>query len=280
MPDRSRHSLLITGCSSGIGYTAAKELLARGYDVLASARRRDDVAELQREGIPAIQLDLADSDSIHAAVGEFDRRNGGRLHGLVNNGAFALPGAVEDLDRDAMRQQFETNVFGTIELTRALLPMLRESGDGRIIMLNSILGLVAMPWRGAYNASKFALEGFTQTLRLELAGSGIRVVTITPGPIETRFRINAQQAADRHVDMDNSRHREQYERLREQRQREDGSMPMSQPPGAVVRRIVTALEAPRPRLRYVITRPARWLVLARRILPERWLDALLRRASR
>lgn len=281
MPDFSRRTLLITGCSSGIGYTAAKELAARGYDVIASARRADDVDNLRKEGIPSIQLDLADSDSIHAAVAEVRRRSNGLLYGLVNNGAFAMPGAVEDLSREAMRSQFETNVLGTMELTNALLPLLERSGEskagpGRIVMISSILGLVAMPWRGAYNASKFALEGFTQTLRLEVADRGIRVVTINPGPIESRFRLNAQGVADAHLDIDGSRHREQYEKLRRERRREDGKMPMSLPPEAVVRRIVIALESRRPALRYFVTQPAHWLALAKRILPERWLDAILR----
>lgn len=277
MPDRSRRTLLITGCSSGIGYFAAKELMARGYSVIASARSDADVENLRRENIPAIQLDLADTASIQAAVAEVSRRSNGRLSGLINNAAFALPGAVEDVSRDAMREQFETNVFGTIELTTALLPLLEKSGDGRVVMINSILGIIAMPWRGVYNASKFALEGFTQTLRLEVADRGIRVVTITPGPIESRFRLNAQRHADRHLDTSASRHRETYERLRKEREREDGRMPMSLPPEAVVRKIVHALESPRPKLRYLVTRPAWWLYHLDRLLPERWLDAILRR---
>ncbi|MDX1443631.1 MAG: SDR family NAD(P)-dependent oxidoreductase [Gammaproteobacteria bacterium] len=280
MPDNSRRTVLVTGCSSGIGYTAAKELMARGYDVIASARRPEDVDTLRKEGIPSITLDLADSGSIRAAAEEVSRRSGGRLFGLVNNGAFALPGAVEDLDRDAMRRQFETNVFGTMELTNALLPLLEKSGGARIIMISSILGLVAMPWRGAYNASKFALEGFTQTLRLELADRGVKVIIINPGPIESRFRLNAQQHADDHLALESSRHREVYEKMRASREREDGKMPLSLPPEAVVRRIVTALESSRPAMRYLVTRPAHWLALAKRLLPESWLDAILRRASR
>ena len=284
MPDNSRRHFLITGCSSGIGYTAAKELAARGYAVIASARRDEDVTNLRREGIPAIRLDLADSESITAAVEEVRRRCDGRLFALVNNGALAIPGAVEDLSRDAMRQQFEPNVFGTMELTNRLLPLLEksagETGHARIIMISSILGLVAMPWRGAYNASKFALEGFAQTLRLEVAERGIQVVTINPGPIESRFRLNAQREADAHLDMDKSRHREKYEKLRAERERQDGKMPMSLPPEAVVRKIVTALESSRPALRYLVTKPAHWLALLKRWLPERWLDGILRRVGR
>lgn len=282
MPDRSRHHLLITGCSSGIGYTAAKELAARGYQVIASARQQADVDNLRREGIAAIRLDLADSGSIAAAVAEVERRCNGRLYGVINNGAFAVPGAVEDLSREAMRVQFETNVFGTIELTNALLPLLENSvpeknGAARIVMVNSILGLVAMPWRGAYNASKFALEGFAQTLRLELAGRNIRVVILNPGPITSKFRLNAQREAEQHIDLSGSRHREQYTRLQKEREREDGKLPFSLPPEAVVRVMIKALESPRPAARYLVTGPAHCLYWLDWLLPETLLDRILRR---
>ncbi|MCG8434943.1 MAG: SDR family NAD(P)-dependent oxidoreductase, partial [Gammaproteobacteria bacterium] len=193
--NKDRKTILITGCSSGIGYTAAKELSARGYQVFAAARKSADVDRLKREGLTTLQLDLDDTASIEQALASTLEQTGGQLYALINNAAFAVPGAVEDLNRDAMRQQFETNVFGTMELTNRAIALMRRQGYGRIIMVSSILGRVSMPYRGAYNASKYALEGFCDTLRLELHKSGIRLSVINPGPIESRFRENAIQTA-------------------------------------------------------------------------------------
>jgi len=184
-------TILITGCSSGIGYTTAIELQKRGFNVIATARKVEDVDCLAQEGLTALQLDLADSVSIQQAVKQIIELTDGEIYGLFNNGAFGQPGAVEDLSRDVLRYQFETNVFGTQELTNLIIPLMRKQGHGRIIYNSSVLGLVAMTYRGAYNASKFALEGLADTLRLELQGSGIHVSLIEPGPILTNFRQNA-----------------------------------------------------------------------------------------
>ena len=277
MPENSRRSVLVTGCSSGIGYVVAKELTARGYRVFAAARKPADVERLQSEGLEGVLLDLDNAASIEHALARVLHATGGELFALVNNAAFAVPGAVEDLDRDALRAQFETNVFGTLDLTRQVIPVMRRQGQGRIVMISSILGLVAMPWRGAYNASKFALEGFTDTLRLELHGSGISVSTINPGAIESRFRSNAVRAADAHVDMNNSRHRANYDRLRRYAADPAGKMPGSAPALALVRPIVHALESTRPRSRYLVTPGARLLALVKRLLPAGLLDLLVRR---
>jgi len=272
-----RRSVLVTGCSSGIGQVAATELAARGYRVFATARKEEDVATLAAAGLDAVLLDLDDTASISRALDSILASTGGELYGLVNNAAFAVPGAIEDLGREAIRAQFETNVFGTLDLTRQVLPVMRRQGYGRIVMISSILGLVAMPWRGAYNASKFALEGFTDTLRIELHGSGICVSTINPGAIETRFRKNAVRAAERHVAMDTSRHSDSYVRLRALAEDGSGRMPGSAPPEKVVRPLVHALEATRPRSRYLVTNGARLLALLRAVLPARVLDSLLLR---
>ncbi|HEX6929095.1 MAG TPA: SDR family NAD(P)-dependent oxidoreductase [Gammaproteobacteria bacterium] len=277
MTGKSRRSVLITGCSSGIGFVAAKELAARGYRVFATARHDADVETLRAEGLNALPLDLDDPASIPVALESILVQSGGELFALINNAAFAMPGAVEDLDRAALRAQFETNVFGTLDLTRRVIPVMRRQGHGRIVTISSILGLVAMPWRGAYNASKFALEGFIDTLRMELHGSGIFVSTINPGAIETRFRKNAIHAADSHVDLKASLHREQYTRMRRFAEDAAGRMPGSAPPAAVVRPIVHALEAARPRRRYFVTAGARVLYALKLLLPGAILDAVLRR---
>ncbi|MCK5890057.1 MAG: SDR family NAD(P)-dependent oxidoreductase, partial [Methylococcales bacterium] len=179
----NQKTIFITGCSTGIGYTTAVELKKRDYRVICSARAMTDVLRLQTEGFEAIPLDLADSKSIHHAVNELLMLTNGKIDALFNNGAFGQPGAVEDLTRDVLKNQFETNFFGTHELTNLILPLMREQGHGRIIYNSSVLGFVAMKYRGAYNASKFALEGLVDTLRLELQQTNIKLSIIEPGPI-------------------------------------------------------------------------------------------------
>lgn len=203
--------ILVTGASSGIGYYCAIALHHAGFKVVATCRRQEDVDHLRGENISCIQMDLADSDSVQRAVVEFFTISHGQIYALFNNGAYGQPGAVEDLTRSTLRKQFETNVFGWCELTNLILPKMIEQGYGRIIQNSSILGFVAMPFRGAYVASKFALEGLTDTLRLELKGTGVFVSLIEPGPIRSLFRKNALKALHENVDIKNSRHREKYQ---------------------------------------------------------------------
>ena len=269
-------AVLITGCSSGIGRALARGLAARGYRVFATARREADVAALAAEGFESHRLDLAEPDSIRTAVAAVLSAAGGRLHGLVNNGAYGQPGAVEDLSRAALRAQFETNVFGAQELTNCLLPAMRAAGAGRIVQISSLLGFVCLPFRGAYNASKYALEALSDTLRLELAGSGIHVALIEPGPIRSRFRANAYRALQAHVDIRRSPHRALYEAVME-RLRAEADVPFTLPPEALLAPVCHALEHRRPRTRYRVTVPARLLWPLKRLLPDRWLDALVLR---
>jgi NAD(P)-dependent dehydrogenase (short-subunit alcohol dehydrogenase family) len=275
----SRRALLITGCSSGIGYHCAHAMAARGWRVFATARNTEDVERLTGEGLEALALDLDDPASIHAAVDEVLARTGGTLDALFNNGAYGQPGAVEDLSRDALRAQFETNVFGWLELTNRVLPAMRAQGHGRIVQNSSVLGLVALKWRGAYNASKFAIEGLTDTLRLELAGSGVHVSLIEPGPIASRFRDNAMAAFDRHVDRERSPHKAYYERMENRRRKPQKPTPFTLGPEAVQKRLVHALESPHPRRRYPVTFPTYLFAALRRVLPARALDRILARAS-
>ncbi|MBF0180000.1 MAG: SDR family oxidoreductase [Magnetococcales bacterium] len=268
-------NILLTGCSSGIGRLAAVTLRERGWRVFATVRRERDVAPLREIGFEACRLDLADSDSIREALDWVLDRSGGRLDALFNNGAYGQPGALEDLSREALREQFEVNLFGTHELTRRVIPVMRAAGGGRIIQNSSVLGFVALKYRGAYIASKFALEGWTDTLRLELAGSGIRVILIEPGPIATRFRANGLAAFQRHIDAQGSIHREAYRQEVARLGNETSGTPFTLPPEAVVRRLIHALESPRPRLRYRVTTPTRMFAILKRLLPAAWLDAIL-----
>jgi NAD(P)-dependent dehydrogenase (short-subunit alcohol dehydrogenase family) len=272
-------TVLVTGCSSGIGLCVAQGLKARGWRVFATARQPADVERLRADGLESLPLDLRDSDSIRAAVAEILHHTGGRLEALFNNGAYGQPGAVEDLSREALREQFETNLFGTQELTNQVIPAMRRQGGGRILYNSSVLGLVALPYRGAYVASKFALEGLADTLRLELVGTGIHVGLIEPGPILSRFRDNAHAAFQRHVRAEASPHREQYAAMEARLLKEGPAAPFTLPPEAVLKRVIHALESPRPRARYPVTLPTYLLAALRRLLPARALDRVLRRVG-
>jgi NAD(P)-dependent dehydrogenase (short-subunit alcohol dehydrogenase family) len=272
-------SVLITGCSSGIGYTCAHGLARRGWRVIASARKPADVERLCGEGLTAVQLDLDDPESIGQAVGQVLEVTGGTLDALFNNGAYGLPGAVEDLTRAALRAQLETNLLGWHDLTCRVIPIMRRQGHGRIIQNSSILGLMPLPYRGAYVASKFALEGLTDTLRLELAGSGIAVSLIEPGPILSRFRANAHRAFKAQIDAEGSVHRAAYQRAEVRLSKEGPAQPFTLPPEAVLKKLIHALESPRPRPRYYVTFPTHLFGFLRRVLSSRGLDWVITRVS-
>jgi short-subunit dehydrogenase len=273
----SSKTILITGCSTGIGYTTAVELKKRGHNVIATARKQEDVLRLQQEGFTAIQLDLADSNNIQQAVNSAIELTGGKIDALFNNGAFGQPGAVEDLTRDVLRFQFETNLFGTHELTNLIIPVMRKQGHGRIIYNSSVLGLVAMTYRGAYNASKFALEGLADTLRLELYGTNIHISLIEPGPILSDFRKNAFALYKKNIDPVHSHHKETYKAMETRLQKEGAVVPFTLPAHAVSKKVIHALEANQPKMRYYVTFPTYLFAVLKRILPMSWLDALLRK---
>ena len=278
MSDPAR-TVLITGCSSGIGRVAADTLRARGYRVFATARRAADVERLAADGHESLQLDLTDRQSIDSAVEEMLDRTSGRLYGLFNNGGFGQPGAVEDLSVETLRAQFETNVFGWHAVIRRVLPAMRAAGEGRIVQNSSVLGLVALRYRGAYVASKFAIEALTDAMRLELRGSGVWISLIEPGPITSRFRANAYEAFKRNVDVDSSPHRDVYRAFVIRLASGDEDAPFTLPESAVVSKLVHALESPRPKVRYAVTVPTHALAFLKRVLPGRWLDAALNRIS-
>ena len=274
----SPRSILITGCSSGIGQYSAQALAERGWRVFATARGDDDLARLRADGLTALYLDYRQPDSIRALADQVLERTGGRLDALFNNGAYAQPGAVEDLSSAVLRDQFEANFFGWHDLTRRLVPAMRQHGSGRIVMCSSVLGMWALKYRGAYNASKFALEGLTDTLRLELRGSGIFVSTIEPGAIRSGFRAHALDAFLSNIDRENSAHSKAYEgqlaRLEDRH-----SARFKRGPEAVFAKLLHALESRRPRAHYHVSSATRLVALALRILPRRTLDWAAERIS-
>lgn len=262
-------TIIVTGASTGIGAHCARALKSDGWRVFATVRREEDRASLETDGIETFLMDYTDAASIHALVEDVLARTGGRLDALYNNGAYGQPGAVEDLPTDVLRRQFETNVFGWHELTRLVIPVMRRQGRGRIVNCSSILGLVPFRWRGAYNASKFAIEGLTITLMMELRGSGIEVSLIEPGPIRSQFMANCLKAAEANIDLDNTVHRAEYQRQLKRLRGEMSGAKGKLGPEAVYEVLRHALTARNPRPHYVVTKPAKRGVLLKRLLPSR-----------
>jgi NAD(P)-dependent dehydrogenase (short-subunit alcohol dehydrogenase family) len=273
-------TILITGCSSGIGEHCALALKAKGWRVLATARKAKDIARLKRQGLETFYLDYTEPKSIQKLVKDVSKACDGKLYALFNNGAYGQPGAMEDITRELLTKQFETNVFGWHDLTRRLMPLMRANGEGRIIHNSSVLGLVAMKWRGAYNASKFAVEAMADTMRLELRQSAIpiHVVLIEPGPIHSKFVATAMAAFARNIDTINTPYAQQYHH-RQQILAKGGTARFKLGPQAVLVKLERALQAKRPAARYGVTKATHLMAVLRRILPQPMLDWALNKAS-
>jgi len=265
-------TILITGCSSGIGLATAKKCKEAGLRVFATARAKEDLQKLREIGFEAFRLELKDPDSIDTTVRKILERS--HIDILFNNAAYGQPGALEDLSLEALQEQFSVNLFGWHYLTRRLIPHMRRRSSGLIVQHSSILGLVALRYRGAYNASKFALEGYTDTLRLELAGSGIKVVTINTGPVTSNFRSNALRHFLRHIDIDKSFHKAAYEEELERLQSQK-KVPFTLSSEEAARIILAILLHPDPKPRYYITKASVILASLKRILPTALLDRVL-----
>ncbi|MEP1200117.1 SDR family oxidoreductase [Tateyamaria sp.] len=274
----AQKSILITGCSSGIGYASAIGLRDVGWRVFASCRKPEDCVRLQAEGFDSPLIDYADPASIKAGLAEVLEATGGTLDALFNNGAYGIPGAVEDLPTEALRANFEANFFGWHELTRAVIPVMRAQGHGRIVQNSSVLGLVTLRWRGSYNSTKFALEALTDTLRLEMRDTPIHIILIEPGPVTSKIRANSIPHFERWINWEASPRAEQYRRgLRKRLYEDNGPDTFELPPEAVVKKLRHAIESPRPRPRYFVTTPTYFMSFLRRILPTRALDWVLSR---
>ncbi|QBF30048.1 SDR family NAD(P)-dependent oxidoreductase [Thalassococcus sp. S3] len=274
----TERTILITGCSSGIGYDAAHALKAKGWRVFASCRKLDDCERLIDEGFESPRLDYTDTGSIASCVREVTAATGGRLDALFNNGAHGFFGAVEDLPTDGLRAIFEANFFGWHELTRQVIPIMRAQKEGRIVQCSSTLGLVTIPWRGAYSATKHALEALTDTMRVELRDTGIHVVTLEPGPITTKFRENGIPFFEAWIDWQRSARSAEYEDGLIKRLYEGGGKDTFElPPSAVTAKLIRALDHPNPSPRYYITTATYIAAFLRRILPTRAIDRITAR---
>lgn len=266
-PGEGLRTIIVTGASSGIGAYCARALKAEGWRVFATARKPEDIAALEAEGLEAFYLDYREPASIAALVSAVMERTGGTLDALYNNGAHAQAGAVEDLPVEALREQFEANLFGWHDLTRRIVPVMRAQGHGRIVNCSSILGLTPVKWRGAYAASKHALEGLTLCMRAELEGSGIHVSLIEPGPVESKIASNGLAWFLKNIDHENSVHAKDYERQLARLRAGGSKSRLKLKPDAVYAVLRHALLSPRPRPHYVVTLPARIGVVLKRILP-------------
>ena len=270
-------TILITGCSSGIGLDAATTLHADGWHVLATCRQSKDCDKLNEQGLDSFVLDYADSASVRTGAAQALELTGGKLDALFNNGAYGIPGFTEDIPRDAMRHLFETNLFGPFELINELLPAMRKQGSGHIINCSSVLGLVAMRYRGPYNASKFAMEGLSDTLRLELHNSGIHVVLIEPGPISTKIRVNSQPHFEKWIDIDGSAHKAAYENTIKPRLYAPVGGPPDKfelPASAVTDKLKRALNSSNPNPRYYVTTPTYIAGVFKRLFSTRLQDKI------
>jgi NAD(P)-dependent dehydrogenase (short-subunit alcohol dehydrogenase family) len=272
----SQRSILITGCSSGIGLYAANALKKRGWRVFAAARQDKDVAMLATLGLESVKIDLTDTESIQHGVQKVLAATGGTLDAVFNNAGLLVAGATEDISRDLTRVQFETNVFGPMELIRQVLPVMRQQGHGRIVQNSSILGVLTMPFYGAYNASKYALEGFTLTLRQECHGSNIHVVLINPGPIVSELRNNAHKIYQDQIANKQHSHQQAYSKLEEAYfNPRHTSRKLQQSPEAVVKKLMLALESKHPKIHYYVGWPAQLLATLKKMMPEQWFEWLL-----
>ncbi len=272
--------ILITGCSSGIGFDTVFALQKRGHRVIATCRRMTDVEKLSSLGVEVLRLDVNDSASIQEGFSQFLNKTSGRLDVLINNAGYGQAGALEDISRDTLRKQFETNVFGLMELTNLAIPVMRQQGQGRIINISSVLGLISMPFRGAYNASKYAVEGLSDTLRLELHASNIPVITIEPGPIESRFRDNVVDNSLKNIDMSNSFFKKQYQAMLSSFKQSKSDSIFTKKPDAVIKKLVHAIESKKPKAKYPVTFPTYLFIFLKRILTTKLLDKLLLQASK
>jgi len=276
----SQKSVLVTGCSTGIGLCCAHALKNKGYQVFATVRKKQDIAVLKAQGLNSLQLDLSQSDSINTAVDEVLNQSNGQLYALFNNGAYGQPGAVEDLQRSVLEEQFAVNVFGTQELTNRIIPIMRQQGHGRIIYNGSVLGIISLPFRGAYNASKYALEGLTDTLRLELHGSGINISIIEPGPITSAFRKNAHEKYLQNINKESSFFKANYEGMEARLTKKGPAVPFTLPPEAVFKKLEHALESRNPQAHYYVTFPTYLFGTLKRILSAKGMDWVLRKVSK
>lgn len=251
-------SIFITGCSSGIGFLSANALKNRGYRVIVSCRKIQAVERLNGLGFETVLLDLDDPLSVEQAAAQVLALTNNNLYALFNNAGFGVYGKLTTISRQQLEQQFSTNFFAVHQLTQLLLPAIKAQGGGRIIQTSSIVGFIATPGRGAYSASKYALEAWSDVMRLELSDCNVKVCLIEPGPLTTNFKTNVLQT---------------------EQQRKVENPPIAKrftlPPEAILPKLFHALESRSPKVRYRVTLVTQLAAIAKRILPDKLMDKIL-----
>lgn len=272
-PSVLEKKVLVTGCSSGIGLATARVLRDRGWQVLPTARKEEDLAMLRAEGFTPVRLDVADGNSVTEAAAETMKIFGGVIGAVVNNAGFGQAGAAEDLTRETLSQQINVNFIGAHDVTSRFIPAMRKQGWGRIVNVSSVLGKIVIPFYGSYCASKFAMEALSDAMRVELWNTGIGVILVEPGPIVSKFRKNAAARAQTSLDLNSATHAQYYEKEIQRRIRQEKKPDMfTRPPEDVAVKIVHALESSSPKRRYRVTIPAYMGTWAARFLPDWVID--------
>ena len=269
-----RPVVLLTGASSGIGYDVAPLLVRYGYTVYGAARRVEKIEELASEGVKALSLDVTDEASMEAAVQQIIDAEG-RIDVLINNAGYGFYGAIEDVPIDEARRQFEVNLFGLARLTQLVLPHMRAQGRGRILNISSMAGRITMPLGAWYHATKYALEAFSDALRMEVEEFGIDVVIIEPGGIKTPWGLIAVDHLEE--SSRNGVYAAQAQRVAANMRRLYSPSSNLSEPKVISKTILRALEARRPKTRYLVGFGAKPSVFLHTVLPDRLFDKVARR---
>lgn len=268
-------NILITGCSTGIGYETALALKHNGYKVYPSARKDEDVQHLKDLGFDALKIDVTKKEEISAAL-EYIMQTDKKLDAVFNNAGFGQPGAVEDLSTDTLKEQFETNLFGLHEVTIQAMKIFRKQGHGKVIQHSSVLGIISLKFRGAYNASKYAIEGLADTMRQEVLDSDIFISTINTGPVTSKFRENALKKFNENIDIESSHFSAKYkEELKVRLENDKDDTPFNLPASSVANVVLKIMKSNKPKPRYYVTTATHLLGFAKRILSTNLLDKLL-----
>ena len=273
---KPKKNILITGCSSGIGKNAALRLHNKGWRVFATCRSEKDCFFFNRLGIESLPLDLLSELSIDNAINYINKETNSQLDALYNNGAYAIPGAIQDMPRDAIREIFEVNVFGQIDLINKCIPLMLNSEDPRIINCSSVLGFLSLPYRGLYSATKFSIEALTDALRRENYNNKIKFILIQPGPINTKIRKNSIKHFENWIDWENSPNKEIYEyKIMKHLYNEKNNysyINFELQPDSVTKILIKALNSKKPKIRYTVTLPTKIAKIMIKFLPTNLLD--------
>ena len=268
-------NILITGCSSGIGLQTALTLKENNYKVYASARKEEDVEMLRNLGFETFKIDVRNKEEITQAL-ETIIKNDIKLDVVFNNAGYGQPGAVEDLSVDTLKEQFDTNFFGLHEVTLQAMKIFRAQGFGKIIQHSSVLGIISLKYRGAYNASKYAIEGITDTLRQEVLGSNIFISTINTGPVTSKFRENALIKFNKNIQIEGSFFEEVYKKeLKVRLESNDNNAPFNLPATSVANVVLKIMQTQKPKPRYYVTKATYILGFLKRVLSTSLMDKLL-----